>query len=140
MTTVSVPPGQGGRPRDVSCFEEGAVTVVVPVGDVDIDAAPPIREALAAAFDARRPVVLDLSQVTFADSSALNLLLWANSSGAFCLAGPVQQQVQRLFDVTGVNGIFSTAATRAEALLLAARAAAPADEKRDASAIDSEGR
>ncbi|WP_371790627.1 STAS domain-containing protein [Streptomyces sp. NBC_01471] len=138
MTTVSVPPGQGGERGGVSCFEEGAVTVVVPVGDIDIDAAPPVREAVSGAFDARRPVVLDLSRVTFADSSALNMLLWANTNGAFYLAGPVHQQVQRLFDVTGVEGIFTTAPSRTEALLLAAESAAqeqpaaPVDEKTEA--------
>ncbi|WP_405776806.1 STAS domain-containing protein [Streptomyces sp. NBC_00859] len=124
MTTVSLPPEQNGGRGVLSCSEEGTVTVVAPAGEIDIDAAPPVREAISGAFQAGRPVVLDLSGVTFADSSALNLLLWANSTGTFCLAGPVQQQVQRLFDVTGVDGIFTTAPTRAEALLLVVRAEA----------------
>ncbi|MFE2379128.1 STAS domain-containing protein [Streptomyces sp. NPDC059398] len=122
MTTVSVPSDQSGEPDGVSCFEQGAVTVVAPSGEIDIDAAPPVREAIAGAFHTGRPVVLDLSRVTFADSSALNLLLWANSTGTFCLAGPVHQQVQRLFDVTGVEEIFTTAPTLPEALAVVADA------------------
>ncbi|WP_328319826.1 STAS domain-containing protein [Streptomyces sp. NBC_00388] len=122
MTTVSVPSDQNGKPEGTACFEAGAATVVAPVGEIDIDAAPPVREAISAAFHAGRPVVLDLSQVTFADSSALNVLLWAHSSGVLRLAGPVQEQVQRLFDVTGVNEIFITAPSRAEAVLIAEQA------------------
>lgn len=49
-------------------------------GELDIDTEPAARVALSTAAKARPDVVLDLSQLTFADSSVLNLMLWARTA------------------------------------------------------------
>lgn len=57
-------------------------------GKLDLDTLPPLRQALEAAADAQPTTVLDLSDVTFADSSALNLLLLFSQSTDLRLAAP----------------------------------------------------
>ncbi len=54
------------------------VLKVIAEGEIDLDAAPALRSALGAAeLDASRPVVLDLSPVTFIDSSGIGVLVEA---------------------------------------------------------------
>jgi anti-anti-sigma factor len=65
-------------------------------------------------------LVVDLSQVTFLDSSALRELLYARHllaerRGRLILAG-VPHNMRKLLDLTGTSAMFDTAPTRDEAL------------------------
>ncbi|NLU71938.1 STAS domain-containing protein [Streptomyces sp. HNM0575] len=98
---------EDGRPV-VSRRNEQGVEVVVLAGELDFetvqDIAPVLDEALAASPGR---LVVDLSRVSFADSSALNLLLRTHSRTRLYLCGPLQPFVERLFDVTGLSGVLS---------------------------------
>ncbi|MEU6540400.1 STAS domain-containing protein [Streptomyces sp. NPDC047000] len=91
-------------------------------GDVDAESAPRLRTVLDAAARAARPrTVVDLSRVPFADSAILHVLLGAQQAhrdlGALLvLAGPLQDGVARLLDVTGTAGFFVLAADVASAM------------------------
>jgi anti-anti-sigma factor len=80
---------------------------VKPIGELDMatveQVARPLRELRAAGF---REIVLDLSELSFIDSSGIRMLLGArdasleNGIGLKLLPGP--PAVQRAFEVTGL--------------------------------------
>ncbi|MFB7756695.1 STAS domain-containing protein [Streptomyces sp. NPDC056121] len=107
-----------GESGGLDRVDRGAVEVVALAGELDIETAPDARVTLGAALRSGRSVVLDLSGVTFADSTALSLLLWA-SRGAVYLAGPLAPQVERLLEVSGVDDYLTLHPSAAEALAAA---------------------
>ncbi|MFI0242202.1 STAS domain-containing protein [Streptomyces sp. NPDC016845] len=63
--------------------------------------------------------LLDLADLTFADSTLLNLILRAHAdhqeqARPFVLSGPYHSGVQRLFEITGVTEVLELAGTRDE--------------------------
>lgn len=85
-------------------------------GELDIDTEPAARVALSTAAKARPDVVLDLSQLTFADSSVLNLMLWARTAVRPRLAGPLPTQLDRLFRVADMDVLLNVAPDLSTAL------------------------
>ncbi|MFE2530158.1 STAS domain-containing protein [Streptomyces sp. NPDC059382] len=87
-------------------------TVVRVHADLDEDTSPDFARTLLAAADSSRPrTVVDLSEVEFADSSALHALLDAQrahtaAGTVLVLAGPLQVEVRRLFEVTNAGPAF----------------------------------
>ncbi|OKK17231.1 hypothetical protein AMK16_20285 [Streptomyces sp. CB00455] len=86
-------------------------TVVRVMGDIDMDRTDELRSMLmeAVADDGSGPVVVDVSGLTFCDSTGLSVLLRARMAAeeagrAMCLAGPTQQLV-RLLEVTGAGAL-----------------------------------
>ena len=83
---------------------------IIPIGELDMSTAGKLDEAVRAAeaTDARR-IVVDLSEVTFMDSSGLKLLLEAdarakaNSNRLRLIRGP--RRVQRVFELTNTESI-----------------------------------
>jgi anti-sigma B factor antagonist len=78
-------------------------------GDIDI-AGGPILDAALVEFDGDVPLVLDLSDVSFVDSSGLRSLLSASQraserSERVTLRG-VRPEVLRLLEITGTDGLF----------------------------------
>lgn len=91
-------------------------TVVVVEGEIDLATAPAVEKALGKAADEGISVV-DLTGVTFIDSTGLRALLVANSNVEGRLSLIVAQgPVTRLFEITGVDLVFRVFATRDEAL------------------------
>jgi anti-sigma B factor antagonist len=114
----------GIRPPDAYTVRRGAAPdgVVVEVdGELDLGAAPALDRHLGAAREERpRAVVLDMTAVRFVDSSALRALLrarqaMADDGVALVLAG-VAPQVERLFELTGTDGLLPMAPRVADAL------------------------
>lgn len=77
----------------------------------------PVRDAALAQNPGA--LVVDLSGVTFADSSVLNLLLRTHTRTSMQLAGPLHPVVERLFAVTGISGVLNLHATCDEAVAAA---------------------
>lgn len=69
-------------PFAVQSRQAEGVTVVEVGGEVDVETAPRMRAALAAALDAGLPVVVDLGGVTFMDSFGFGVLAAAHQQGA----------------------------------------------------------
>ena len=64
------------RGSAVEVRRRGGETVVAPSGELDLASAPAVRDALAGALaDGAGAVVVDLSRVTFLDSTGLAALL-----------------------------------------------------------------
>lgn len=106
---------------DVSTWRDGARTVVEVCGEIDAYSSPRLREALAGvSAEGRHLVAVDMSQVTFMDSSGLGVLVGAvkrakAGQGALCLFG-ASEHVLRVLRITGLVRVMPPFATRDEAL------------------------
>lgn len=74
-----------------------AVHIAV-AGELDLNGAPPVVDVLTEHRDAGRPVVLDLSQLSFMDSSGIALLIDAHrrSPGKISFVAPSGQPLHTL--------------------------------------------
>ncbi|WP_367048130.1 STAS domain-containing protein [Streptomyces sp. Je 1-332] len=92
--------------------------VVVVRGDLDMDSVPSLREVMEKAAAALPVLVLDASGVTFADSSALNLLLLVHQASTLrIVAAP---QMLRMLRLTGADQILDLYPSLEEACTVAA--------------------
>lgn len=105
-------------PGQPSWGRSGDVDVLTVGGEVDVVAVPRLR-ALLSEVDPARCVVIDLTAVTFIDSSGLGALLSARKA----LPGAEQltlvahtPALLRLLRVTGLHTVFPVRPTLAEAL------------------------
>lgn len=89
---------------------EGSVTVRL-VGEIDMATAPKIRDAALCAMRQHAPTIhLDLSGVTFMDSTGLEVLLATRrhaelEGGQLHLVDPTRS-VLRVLEITGVDRLF----------------------------------
>jgi anti-sigma B factor antagonist len=95
----------------VSQREPDALTSVLEVeGELDLTSAPSLKWALSDALDAGRSrIVVDLSLVTFIDSTALGVLVGAQRSlspGTRLAVVCTHVAVLRIFELTGLDGTF----------------------------------
>ena len=102
-------------------FATSDTAVVALVGEHDLNSRPALRATLAYAAEGRN-VLVDLSRCTFVDSAIISLLLATQRSlnardGRCELIIPAQATyVTRLFEITGIEGLFTVHATRVAAL------------------------
>jgi anti-sigma B factor antagonist len=90
--------------------ETGQWVVVSVAGEVDLSTSPSLRRALEKAARKGPDVVVDLSDVTFLDSTGLGDLVRARemvvtAGGQFSLVVN-QPRIQRVLDITGLNEVF----------------------------------
>lgn len=90
-------------------------------GEMDIESAPAIRDALGRLVaEGRNHIIIDLQEVPYLDSTALGVLLTAlkrvlEKRGRLVLVSN-NPKINRVFSITGVSKILSLYATEAEAL------------------------
>jgi anti-sigma B factor antagonist len=67
-------------------------TVVIAAGEIDLATSPALRESLLVAAERSSKVIVDLSAVTFLDSTGLGVLMdgfrTLSPHGSMCLVGP----------------------------------------------------
>jgi anti-sigma B factor antagonist len=97
------------------------VCVVAPTGELDLYTCPEFESELTRVIsNGADHVVVDLTQTTFIDSTALGVLLGALESlrardGRLSLVS-ADETTLRVFEVTGLHRIFEIRRSRAEAL------------------------
>ncbi|MEU9419017.1 STAS domain-containing protein [Streptomyces sp. NPDC051000] len=93
--------------------DDNGVRVIVCAGEFDQETLGPLKAACTAAANdpTVRRVVLDVTAITFADSSMLNTMLLLLRAGRLVLAGPMPTQLGRLLDITQARELFPTADT-----------------------------
>jgi anti-sigma B factor antagonist len=88
-------------------------------GELDLYNAPAVREALFAAVTQAERLVVDMSEVSFIDSTALGVLIETRSRlrnrGAFFLASP-GLETRRALEVSGLDRQFNVRDTVEDAL------------------------
>jgi anti-sigma B factor antagonist len=92
---------------------QGGRAVVRAAGEVDLYTAPRFAEALEQAAEAAPRLLVDLTEVTFMDSTGLRCLLQARAragedTGAIALTVAEGSPVARLLDLAGVTEMFRT--------------------------------
>lgn len=117
---------------DLSTTSEGSCAVVRVDGEIDLDNASDLSEvALAAMQEIGPSLVLDLSGVTFMDSTGLKVLLAVHkraelAGGRLVLAGPTRS-VNRVVTITGFDRTFAVCDTVEDALAACAEVPGPAN-------------
>jgi anti-sigma B factor antagonist len=90
--------------------DAGPYVVVRVLGDLDLESAPALTAELKAQLGPR-PIVLDLSEVEFMDSSGLGVLVGAHKEaaargGALLLAAP-GSRVHKVLKITKLHKVFT---------------------------------
>jgi anti-anti-sigma factor len=80
-------------------------------GELDLSTSPQLAEALDREFAAGNSVLLDLSNVTFIDSTGLNVLIGGlrscEKNGCdFTINPDLPAQIRRVFQITGLDSVF----------------------------------
>lgn len=104
---------------EVVIERRGDVPIVRARGEIDIATASMLSSALEQLGTGERRVIVDLSEVTFVDSSGLGVLIAARSAdGEERVVEVVTEhpQVVKVFKVTNLDSIFPIHATLDEAL------------------------
>src|SRR5574340_216303 len=92
---------------------DARVCVVTVQGDIDASTAPDLRRELETAVgQGCVNLVIDLTRVTYADSSARSVIVWMNrilepKEGRLVLAG-ASRDVTRILELSGLVGAAST--------------------------------
>jgi anti-sigma B factor antagonist len=118
----SISPHDDTEPFSVSDEDIDETTHVVEVaGEVDLYSAPELKEHVLTAIDrGRTKIVVDLSNATFIDSTTLGVLVGARKrlrehDGALAVVCADDDKLG-LFEMTGLDRVFSIHADRAAAL------------------------
>ena len=98
-----------------------ATQVVAVRGEIDLFTAPELKTALGEAMEAGKSrLVVDLSETTFLDSTALGVLIGAIKrlrarDGALTIVN-TEPTIAKTFEITGLDQIFTITETRDEAI------------------------
>jgi anti-sigma B factor antagonist len=101
---------------------DGEVAVLVIGGELDYEVSPQLRARLLGAIKAgRRRLVLDLTEVTFIDSTAIGVLAGAVArmdkvGGGSLAVVSTQEKVLQIFEITGLDSVVSLHSSRDEAV------------------------
>ncbi len=96
----------------ISQREEGDVTVFVPEGRVDTQAAADMDQALQAAVSAGKPnLVVDMAEVEYISSAGLRalaaVLVKSRAEGGDMKLAALNQRVTRVFNIIGFDVLMS---------------------------------
>lgn len=100
---------------EVRVVEADGGTVIVARGEIDLTAHEPLRRCIESCSADRRHVVLDVAEVTFIDSTGLNMLVLAHRRlghrpGAVVLRNP-SPAVVRVLEIAGLTGTIAIETT-----------------------------
>jgi anti-sigma B factor antagonist len=105
-------------------------SVIAVTGELDLTSAPQLKWTLVDALEEGRScLVVDLSATTFMDSTALGVLVGVNRSldaGSRLAIVCARASLLRIFELSGVDGVFTISATLEQALEVSGRRAAQA--------------
>lgn len=95
--------------------------IVAVRGEIDLFTAPEFKQVLAEAIEqGKTRIVVDLSETSFLDSTALGVLLGAvkrlRTAGGALVIINVDRNIAKTFEITGLDQIFTLTPGRDEAL------------------------
>lgn len=97
------------------------VVIIEVAGELDLYTAPRLKETLLTALEGDTlKILVDIAGVHFIDSSALGVLIGGvkrlKPKGGKMVLVSVDENVNWIFQITGLNSVFDIFATREEAL------------------------
>ena len=101
---------------------DGDLAIVAMGGELDYEASPQLRARLVGAIKAGgRRLVLDLSDVTFIDSTAIGVLAGTvarldEAGGGSLAVVSTNEKVLQIFEITGLDSVISLHSSREEAV------------------------
>jgi anti-sigma B factor antagonist len=102
--------------------EVDAETQVIELaGEIDLYTAPEFKERMVELIeDGKKRIVVDLSEATFIDSTTLGVLVGGvkrlRPAGGSLALVCTDQNITKIFEITGLDRVFPIHASRAEAL------------------------
>jgi anti-sigma B factor antagonist len=111
-----------GEDETVDPGKRGEVAVLVVGGEIDYEASPQLRACIINAIKGgRRQLVLDLSAVTFVDSTAIGVMAGAlarleDAGGGSLAVVCTNDKVLQIFEITGLDSVITLHGSRDEAL------------------------
>jgi anti-sigma B factor antagonist len=111
-------------PPEFAITEQGSQAghhVIAVRGENDLFTAPELKQALTDAIEGgQHRVVIDLTEVSFLDSTALGVLIGAvkrlrSRGGALAIVN-TEPSIAKTFEITGLDQIFTIVPSREEAL------------------------
>jgi anti-anti-sigma factor len=108
-------------PFELRSTRVGDAVVVAIVGEIDMATAPEVSRAIDSVHGGAARVIVDLSEVTFLDSSALNAFVQsqqelAQHDVAFRIVSPADHAVRNVFEITRLTEPLSVVDSLADAL------------------------
>lgn len=110
------------RTRPPVAHAREGTTIIEVAGELDLHSAPQLRAEAVRAIESQSPprIIIDLSGVTFLDSTGVGVLVGAlkrarEANGALQFCNP-QARVTRVFEITGLIGALPLFQTREAAL------------------------
>jgi anti-sigma B factor antagonist len=90
-------------------------------GEIDLYTAPEFKERMVALIeDGKKRIIVDLSAATFIDSTTLGVLVGGvkrlRPTGGTLALICTDQNITKIFEITGLDRVFPIHASRAEAL------------------------
>ena len=114
---------------DVHVEDAGpGVAILVVGGEVDYEVSPQLKARIMRAIKAgKRRLILDLSDVTFIDSTAIGVLAGAverldETGGGSLSVVSTHEKVIQIFEITGLDSVISVHPSREDALVAVAMA------------------
>jgi anti-sigma B factor antagonist len=111
-------------PPEFAIIEQGSEAghyVIAARGEIDLFTAPELKQVITDVIESgERRVAIDLSEVSFLDSTALGVLIGAvkrlRSRGGALAVVNTDSSIAKTFEITGLDQIFTIVSSRAEAL------------------------
>jgi len=100
---------------------DGERHVLAVRGEIDLFTAPELKQVLAESIEAGRVrIIVDLTETTFLDSTALGVLIGAvkrlrSREGSLAIVN-IDENIAKTFEITGLDQIFTIVPTRDEAV------------------------
>jgi anti-sigma B factor antagonist len=111
-----------GDDVQTTAARDGDLAVLAVGGELDYEVSPQLRVRLVRAIEAgRRRLVLDLSDVTFIDSTAIGVLAGAiarldEAGGGSLAVVCTHEKVLQIFEITGLDSVITLHRSRDEAV------------------------
>jgi anti-sigma B factor antagonist len=100
-----------GEELDITVRQVDGTAVVAVAGEIDVYTSPHLQEQLVQVLrDGKSSIVLDLSEVTFLDSTGLGVLITGlkrcRSADGDLVLVTAQPNVLKVLEITGLNDVF----------------------------------
>jgi anti-sigma B factor antagonist len=94
-------------PWDIDVYDDGTTLYVTPEGELDVYTAPRLADAFARLNAAHRALILEVSELTFVDSTGLQVLtsMRRDEPERFMLSGS-SPALERVLELTNLTSLF----------------------------------